>query len=186
MQNAIQLLKIRSMIIGFLSVLALTLLFSCSKNIAERPAQEEVSASNQSSGAQTENSVVSEPYESTLFIPCANGGAGEDVNLTGTVRIVRQETYNNQRFTFILHAIPDGVTGVGLSTGDNFTAIGGSQTAVTGTIEYGGQYSATYIQQMRFAGQGISFVVKYKFHVTVTSNGEISTRIDEEKIECNN
>ena len=186
MQNAIQLSKIKSMIICFLSVLALTLLFSCSKNIAERPAQEEVSASNQSSGAQTENSVVSEPYASTLFIPCANGGAGEDVNLTGTVKIVRQETSNNQRFTFILHAIPDGITGVGLSTGDTFTAIGGSQDAVTGTIEYGGQYSATYIQQMRFASRGISFVVKYKFHVTVTSNGQISTRIDEEKVECNN
>ena len=186
MQNAIQLSKTRSMIIGILSVFALTLLFSCSKNIAERPGEEEVSASNQSSGAQTENSVVSEPYESTLFIPCANGGAGEDVTLTGTVKIIRQEMYNNQRFTFILHAIPDGITGVGLSTGDTFTAIGGSQDAVTGTIEYGGQYSATYIQQMRFTGQGISFIVKYKFHVTVTSNGEISTRIDEEKIECNN
>jgi len=186
MQNAIQLSKIKSMIIGFLSVLTLTLLFSCSKNIAERPAQEEVSASNQSSPAQTQNSVESEPYASTLFIPCANGGAGEDVSLTGTVRIVWKETNNNQRFTFTLHAIPDGITGVGLSTGDNFTAIGGSQTAVTGTIEYGGQYSATYIQQMRFAGQGISFVVKYKFHITVTSDGQISTRIDEEKVECNN
>lgn len=186
MQNAIQLSTIKSMIIGFLSVLALTLLFSCSKNIAERPGQEEVSASSQSSGAQTEHSVVSEPYESTLFIPCANGGAGEDVTLTGTVRIVRQETNNNQRFTFILHAIPDGITGVGLSTGVNFTAIGGSHDVVTGTIEYGGQYSATYVQQMRFAGQGITFVVKYKFHVTITSDGQISTRIDEEKVECNN
>ena len=186
MQNAIQLSKIRSMIIGSLSVAALTLLFSCSKNIAEIPGQEEVSASNQSSGAQTQNSIELAPYASILFIPCANGGAGEDVTLTGTVRIVRQGINNNQRFTFTLHAIPDGVTGVGLSTGDNFTAIGGSQETVTGTIEYGGQYSATYIQQMRFTGQGISFIVKYKFHVTVTSNGEISTRIDEEKIECNN
>jgi hypothetical protein len=174
------------MIIGFLSVLALTLLFSCSKNIAEMPGQEEVSASNQSSPAQTENSITSEPYESTLFMPCANDGIGEDVILTGTVKIVRQETNNNQRFTFTLHAIPEGVTGVGLSTGDTSTARGGTQAAVTGTIEYGGQYSATYIQQMRFAGQGISFVVKYKFHVTVTSDGEISTRIDDEKIECNN
>ena len=186
MQNAIQLSKIRSMITGSLSVVALTLLFSCSKNIAEIPGQEEVSASNQSSGAQTQNSIELAPYASTLFIPCANGGAGEDVTLTGTVKIVRQEMYNNQRFTFILHAVPQGVTGVGLSTGDNFTAIGGSQETVTGTIEYGGQYSATYIQQMRFTGQGISFIVKYKFHVAVTSNGEISTRIDEEKIECNN
>jgi hypothetical protein len=186
MQNAIQLSKIRSMIIGSLSVVALTLLFSCSKNIAEIPGQEEVSASNQSSGAQIQNSIELAPYASTLFIPCANGGAGEDVTLTGTIKIVRQEMYNNQRFTFILHAVPQGVTGVGLSTGDNFTAIGGSQETVTGTIEYGGQYSATYIQQMRFTGQGISFIVKYKFHVTVTSNGEISTRIDEEKIECNN
>lgn len=186
MQNAIQISMIRSMIIGFLSVLALTLLFSCSKNIAEMSGQEEVSVSNQSSGTQTQNSVELEPYESTLFIPCANGGTGEDVNLTGTVRIVRQETNNNQRFTFTLHAIPDGITGVGLSTGDNFTAIGGSQTAVTGTIEYGGQYSATYFQQMRFTGGGISFVVKYKFHVTITSDGKMSTRIDEEKVECNN
>ena len=186
MQNAIHLSKIRSMIIGFVSVWALTLLFSCSKNIAESPRQDEVSAASQSSPAQTQNSVQLEPYESTLFIPCANGGAGEDVALTGAVRIVWQETNNNQRFTFTLHAIPDGITGVGLSTGDNFTAIGGSQTAVTGTIEYGGQYSATYIQQMRFAGPGISFVVKSKFHITVTSDGQISTRIDEEQIECNN
>jgi len=186
MQNAIQLSKIRSMIIGFLSVLVLTLLFSCSKNIAERTGQEEVSASNQSSPAQTYNSVVSEPYASTLFIPCANGGAGEDVSLTGTVKIVRQETYNNQRFTSTLHVHTEGITGVGLSTGDIFTAIGASQSAVTGTIEYGGPYSATYTQQMRFARQGISFVVKYKFHVTITSDGEISTRIDEEKVECNN
>ena len=186
MQNAIQLSKIRSMIIGFLSVLTLTLLFSCSKNIAEKPGQEEVSASNQSSRAQTYNSVVSEPYASTLFIPCANGGAGEDVSLTGTVKIVRQETSNSQRFTYTLHVHTEGITGVGLSTGDTFKAIGGSQAAVTGTIEYGGQYSATYTQQMRFTGQGISFVVKYKFHVTITSNGETSTRIDEEKIECNN
>lgn len=186
MQNAIQLSKIKTMIIGFFSVLGLSLLFSCSKNIADNPRQEEVSASNRSSATQTENSIVSEPYESTLFIPCANGGVGEDVNLTGTVKIVRQETYNNQRFTFTLHAIPDGITGVGLSTGDTFTAIGGSQSTVTGTIEYGGQYSATYVQQMRFTGPGISFVVKYKFHVTVTSDGNISTRIDEEKIECNN
>ena len=186
MQNAIQLSKTRSMIIGFLSVLVLTLLFSCSKNIAERPGQEEVSASNQSSPAQTYISVVSEPYASTLFIPCANGGAGEDVSLTGTVKIVRQETSNNQRFTYTLHVHTEGITGVGLSTGDTFRAIGASQAAVTGTIEYGGQYSATYTQQMRFTGQGISFVVKYKFHVTITSDGEISTRIDEEKVECNN
>ena len=97
---------------------------------------------------------MSEPYASTLFIPCANGGAGEEVSLTGTVKIVRQETYNNQRFTSTLHVHTEGITGVGLSTGDTFTAIGGSQAAHTGTIEYGGQYSATYTQQMRLAGQG--------------------------------
>ena len=186
MQNAIQLSKIRSMIIGFLSVSALTLLFSCSKGIAEKPAQEEVSTSSQSFGAQTQNSIVTEPYASTLFIPCANGGIGEDVTLNGSIKIIRQETYNNQRFTVTYHVIPQGITGVGLSTGDNFTAIGGSEAAITGTIEYGGEYSATYVQQMRFTGPGVSFIVKYKFHVTVTSDGTMSTRIEEEKVECNN
>ena len=185
MYNAIQISKIRSMITGFLSVVTLTLLFSCSKNIAENPGQEEVNAFNQSSAAQIENSIVSEPYGSTLFIPCANGGAGEDVTLTGTIKTVSHVTYNNQRFTMSYHVHPEGVTGVGLSTGDNFTAIGGSEGTITGAIEYGGQYSATYVQQMRFTGPGTRFIVKYKFHVTLKSNGEVSTRIDEEKIECN-
>lgn len=186
MQNAIQLSKIRSMIIGFLSVLALTLLFSCSKNCAETPAREAAVASSQSSPAQTGNIIETLPYGSTLFIPCANGGAGEDVELTGSIKIIREETYTNERFTVTYHVIPQGITGVGLSTGTNFTAIGASEAAITGTIEYGGEYSATYFQQMRFTGGGISFVVKSKFHVTVTSDGEISTRIDEETVECNN
>jgi len=187
MQNVNQTAGFKPLNNFFLVLLATVtvLLFSCSKNIAEMPGQEAVSTSNQSSRAQTENSVVTETYESTLFIPCANAGAGEDVALTGTLKLVSQVMYNDHRFTLTYHVIPQGVTGVGLSTGEKFTATGGSEGTITGTNEYG-QYTATHIELMRVKGQGISFIVSYKFHITITSDGKISTSISEEKIDCNN
>lgn len=185
MQNVNQTTEFKPLPGILLTLLSTVLLFSCSRNIAESPRQEEVSASNQSSQTQTEHSEVVEAYESTLFISCANAGAGEDVALTGTIKLVTQVTYNDHRFTMTYHVIPQGVTGVGLLTGDNFIATGGNRGTVTGSIEYA-QYTATDIAQMRITGQGVNFSVNYKFHITINPDGKISTRISDEKIDCNN
>jgi hypothetical protein len=171
---------------NFLLILPMLLLFSCSKNIAELPDQANVeeSISNQSSQTQVSNSVESVPFERTLFVPCGNGGEGEEVALNGSIKLVEQIIFNDHGFTFTYHAILQGISGLGLSTGENFVVSGGDKGTITGEFGEEGQYTRVFMGQLRIIGQSSAFTVRYKFKVTITPNGNITTRIEQEEIDC--
>ncbi|HWN89001.1 MAG TPA: hypothetical protein VNM35_08055 [Chitinophagaceae bacterium] len=171
---------------NFLLILPMLLLFSCSKNIAELPDQANVeeSISNQSSQTQVSNSVESVPFERTLFVPCGNGGEGEEVALNGSIKLVEQIIFNDHGFTFTYHAVLQGISGLGLSTGENFVVSGGDKGTITGEFGEEGQYTRVFMGQLRIIGQSSAFTVRYKFKVTITPNGNITTRIEQEEIDC--
>ena len=171
---------------NFLLILPMLLLFSCSKNIAELPDQANVeeSISNQSSQTQVSNSVESVPFERTLFVPCGNGGEGEEVALNGSIKLVEQIVFNDHGFTFTYHAVLQGISGLGLSTGENFVVSGGDKGTITGEFGEEGQYTRVFMGQLRIIGQSSAFTVRYKFKVTITPNGNITTRIEQEEIDC--
>jgi len=171
---------------NFLLILPMLLLFSCSKNIAELPEQANVeeSISNQSSQTQVSNSVESVPFERTLFVPCGNGGEGEEVALNGSIKLVEQIIFNDHGFTFTYHAVLQGISGLGLSTGENFVVSGGDKGTITGEFGEEGQYTRVFMGQLRIIGQTGAFTVRYKFKVTITPNGNITTRIEQEEIDC--
>lgn len=177
--------KVRRPNFLFLTLFALPLLFSCTKNITELPGQDNVEASisNQSSSAQIRTSVEKVPFERTLFVPCTNNDAGEEIQLTGEILTVDQVTFNDHRFTLTYHTNPQGLTGMGLTSGDNFTASGGSNGTISGAFE-NDQFAGGYIEQTRLIGQHSQFIVQYKFHVTVTSDGRITSGISDEKVIC--
>src|SRR5258706_9998289 len=107
MQNVKQASEFKLLSSSFLALFVSLLLFSCTKNIAEKPSPDntEVSARIQSSSqARPDNSLVAVPFEETLFVPCANGGTGENVTLTGTTNFVYQMTWNDHGFTLVYHA----------------------------------------------------------------------------------
>lgn len=170
----------------FLTIFSMLLLFSCSKNIADSPghANVENGISNQSSRAQVSNSVESLPFDRTLFVPCGNGGEGEEVKLAGSIKFVDQIIYNDHGFTFTYHAILQGITGVGLSTGENFAVSGGDKGTITGEFGEVGQYTRMFMGQLRIIGQSSAFTVRYKFKITITPNGNITTSIGEEEVDC--
>lgn len=171
---------------NFLLILPMLLLFSCSKNIAELPDQANVeeSISNQSSQTQVSNRVESVPFEGTLFVPCGNGGEGEEVALNGSIKLVEQIIFNDHGFTFTYHAVLQGISGLGLSTGENFVVSGGDKGTITGEFGEEGQYTRVFMGQLRIIGQSSAFTVRYKFKVTITPNGNITTRIEQEEIDC--
>src|SRR5688572_27059359 len=70
----------------------------------------------------TTNEVV--PFATTVFVPCANGGAGEFVDLEGSLHIVTHLTVNGNGFSAKTHYQPQGVSGVGQTTGDQYNAVG--------------------------------------------------------------
>ena len=169
-----------------LTIFPIVLLFSCSKNIDDLPSQANVEKgiSNQASQAQVSNSVESVPFERTLFVPCGNGGEGEEVVLTGSIKFVEQIIFNDHGFTFTYHAILQGITGVGLSTGENFAVSGGDKGTITGEFGEAGQYTRVFMGQLRIIGQTSAFSVRYKSKITITPNGNITTRIEEEEVDC--
>jgi hypothetical protein len=178
--------KMRSPILLFPAILLMLLLMSCKKSMNELPVQDNVEASlsYQSSGANVSSTEEIVPYDQTLFVPCGNGGAGEDVALTGSLKILENIVYNNHGFTFNYHVITQGITGVGLSTGEKFQASGGSKGTITGEFGEEGQYSRVFIQQLRIIGQTSVFKVTYKTKITITRDGKITTSIEDETIDC--
>ena len=152
----------------------------------ELPIQKDLpgTLSNQASSADVTSSEELVPYDQILFVPCAAGGLGEEVALSGSLKIVEQIVYNNHGFTLNYHVIAQGITGVGLSTGEKFQSSGGIKSTITGEFGEDGQYSRVFTQQLRIVGQNTVFKVVYKTKITVTPDGKITTTIQDEKIDC--
>jgi len=178
--------KMKTPVVFFPAILLMLLLFSCKKSINELPVQDKVDASlaNQSSGAEVSSTEETVPYNRTLFVPCGNSGAGEEVTLTGSLKTFEEIVYNNHGFTLNYHVIAQGITGVGLSTGEKFQASGGNKGVITGEFGEEGRYSRVFIQQLRIIGQNTVFKVTYKTKITITPDGKITTSIEDESIDC--
>ena len=183
----VKLQKTKRPILLFSTILSMLLLFSCKKsvNALPEPASAQMSLSNPSSSADVSRSEEVVPYEQTLFIPCGNGGEGEEVALKGSLKIVEETVYNDHGFTLNYHVVTQGITGTGLSTGEKFQASGGIKQTISGEFGEEGQYSRVFIQQMRFIGQHSVFKVVYKTKITVTPDGKITTSIQDVTADCN-
>ncbi|HJS56055.1 MAG TPA: hypothetical protein VJ765_16000 [Chitinophagaceae bacterium] len=190
MQNKMQIsdpiaIGLRSMIMGFLAVLTVALLFSCTKNVADVPDQaaEEATAVDGNPNGNNDNIIHAVPFETTVFVPCANGGAGENVKLTGFTNFIYGTTWTDHGFTVLYHDNVHQVKGVGLTSGESFVASGGTNGTALG-VWYSSQWVATTMRQMNIIGQNTRFTVSYKYHIAVTADGNISVSSTEQTADC--
>jgi hypothetical protein len=175
-------------LIGVFTLSASILIFvSCKKEINTA-----VSSSNELSAktntvanaiASTSNEKI--PVDLLVFIPCANGGAGEYVELSGSLHAVTHVTVNGNNFQVKYLDQPQGISGVGETTGDKYQATGGTQEQYGGSF-VNGQYEDTYINNFRIIGQGPgnNYLIHENIHVTINANGEVTTYIDNFTADC--
>jgi hypothetical protein len=190
MQNKTQIsnpiaIGLRSMIMGLLSVLTVALLFSCTKNVADVPDQaaEEASAVDANPHGKNDNIIHAVPFETTVFVPCANGGDGEDVALTGFTNFIYGLVYTDRGFSMQYHDNVHQVKGVGLSSGESFVASGGTNGTVNG-VWYSSQWVGNTNTRMRIVGQNTKFAVIYKHHITVKEDGSVTVNNTEQTADC--
>jgi hypothetical protein len=185
MQNVKQVSALKLVSTSFLALSAMLLLFSCRKDTTEMTGQENTASSalSSSSPSKMNNSLAVVPFEETLFVPCANGGAGENVTLTGITNFVYQMRWNDQGFSLVYHANSHGVTGVGVSSGETFVGTDGTQGSVMGSW-VNNQWIGTTIEQMRIIGNNTRYIVKYKYHLIVTPDGNVTVSTSEKTIDC--
>ena len=126
------------------------------------------------------------PFDQTSFVPCANGGAGESVTVSGILHIQTHVTINQNRLIFKTHFQPQGAVGFGLITGDVYHGTGVTQFMDSIPNPSGAQTSS-FINNFRFIGPGPdnNFQVHQNVHITFNANGEVSSDVDNTSIDCN-
>jgi hypothetical protein len=118
-----------------------------------------------------------------VFVPCAAGGAGEVVSLEGTLHIASHVTLDGAGgFHGTFHANPQGVTGVGQTTGDVYRGTGVSRSGFSGKV---GEV-LTVVDNFRIIGPGPgnNLLVHGVFHLTVNANGTLTVEVDQLSVEC--
>ena len=123
------------------------------------------------------------PINLFVFVPCAAGGAGEDVDLSGTLHVLFRTTFDSRGgFHSKFHFQPQGVSGTGLTTGDKYQATGVTQGTDNGKVGF----ESTFVNNFRIIGQGPgnNFLVHGNFHFTINANGEVTAFVDNFRVEC--
>ena len=160
-------------------------LISCSKNMADVPGQQnaQLASANVSPNASTRTSTVAVPFEYTVFVPCANGGVGEDVLLTGKTNLVYQMTWTDHDFTLVYHDNDHQVKGVGLSSGQTFTGSGGTNGTFMGAW-VNSQWVGNFVEKTKIVGRNTVFTITQKLHLKETPEGNVVVNIVDQTVTC--
>ena len=125
------------------------------------------------------------PANISVFVPCANGGAGENVDLSGDLHVLLTLTVNGNNFSGKTHFQPQGISGVGAVTGAKYQATGVTQDKFGGSFN-NGVAVLNFVNNFRIVGQGPgnNFVVHQNAHITINANGIQTATVDNQSIEC--
>jgi hypothetical protein len=119
------------------------------------------------------------------FVPCANGGAGETVDFTGTVHSLLRTTINGNRFSQTFEGNYQGVTGTGETTGDTYVGNGAEHQTFNGSLT-NGQFTGTFTTHVNFIGKGSAPNLTFSevAHITVNANGDVTVNFDNFSVDC--
>ena len=138
--------------------------------------------------ARAEASVVTDSVDMDInlaaTVPCAAGGEGEVVFLSGTEHAVFVTVVDSSgTFHTQAHFQPQGISGEGLTTGDTYQWTGATQASFNGQIGY----ENTFINNYRIIGPGPgnNLMIQQTFHATVQADGAVSAYVDDYTVTCN-
>lgn len=121
-------------------------------------------------------------WATTLFVPCALDGAGENVSAAGFIHFTEHlliDAAGNWHYRW--QGDPQGLKGVGETSGDVYN--------FTGKTSYGEKgstlpYTASYVNNFHVVGSAGNYLVRTRFHVTIRPDGETAVSIDGEEVTC--
>ena len=138
-------------------------------------------------GAATTTKVnVRVPISFEQFVPCANGGAGEILDVSGSLNVsIHTSANENGGTNVVAHFNPQKVTGVGRISGDVYQGTGMSMFHTT--IGAGGlPFNDTFIDNFNFVGPGTgnNLITHDTVRVTINANGDVTADVTINNIAC--
>ena len=122
----------------------------------------------------------------TVFVPCAAGGAGEIVDLSGPLHTLITFTINGNNVSGTAHFQPQGLSGTGETTGDKYQATGVTKDTSFKVSFQNGQAQQTFVNNFRIigTGPGNNFLVHEVAHITFNADGTLTVFHDSFSIDC--
>ena len=123
-------------------------------------------------------------FDAFVFVPCAQNGAGEVVHISGPLKVLFHVTLDGSGgFHFDELFNPLGITGVGLTSGDQYQATGETRF---GFNDRGLPFEFTFVNNFKIIGHGPgnNFLVHETFHITINANGTVTAFVDNFSVEC--
>jgi hypothetical protein len=122
----------------------------------------------------------------SVFVPCAAGGAGELVDLSGPLHTLITFTINGNNVSGMAHFQPQGLSGTGEATGDKYQATGVTKDSSFKLSFQNGQANQTFVNNFRIIGQGPgnNYLVHEVAHITFNANGTVTVLHDNLSIDC--
>jgi hypothetical protein len=119
------------------------------------------------------------------FVLAPEEGCGEAIHLNGTLLGQFSSTESSSGNVLIgFHFNPQGITGVGLTSGATYHATG--VTRGTTTIKANGGISESFVNSFKIIGEGSApnFLEMDVVHLTVNANGVVTANIEQSTIRC--
>jgi hypothetical protein len=129
--------------------------------------------------------VINQPTEILQFIPCANGGLGEEILFTGSLHLITHVTMGGNRVS-VFEAAAFHETGTGLSTGDKYeSTVAYRWQPVSGSL-VNGQFSTAFVAHAAITGPGPgnNMYFPVTFHITINANGEVTAEVERGDFTC--
>ena len=127
----------------------------------------------------------SSPISLSVFVPCAAGGAGEVVDLSGFVHTLVTATINGNNVSGKTQNQPQGVIGVGETTGLKYQGTGVTTDNFKMSFR-NGQATETFVNRFDIIGQGPgnNLYLQETAHITVNANGTVTVLFDLPIVVC--
>jgi hypothetical protein len=128
---------------------------------------------------------TSMPILLDVFVPCAAGGAGETIEVSGFLHVQSSVTIDKNGGVHLSEQVnPQGVGGFGLTTGDRYRATGLTRDDFSATSS--GLVQFTYINRFDMIGQGPgnNFSVHETQHITILPDGTVTVAFDSLSVTC--
>ena len=140
--------------------------------------------------SQASTSIINEfvPFAFLTVVPCANGGAGEEVLVSSVTHILDHVTTNENRFVQKFLSQQQRTTALGLTTGDMYHGtIIGQFTHSTQLSNDVNHFALIFIGSVTLNGPGPdnNFHVRLNRHLMFNANGEITSVVDNFTVDCN-
>ena len=117
----------------------------------------------------------------TVFIPCADGGSGEIVDLSGPLHTLMSFTINGNNVSGYYHVSATGHQRYRRDYG----CTGVTQQSFKNSLQ-NGQANLTFVNNFRIIGQGPenNFLVHETLHITINANGTTTVSHDNFSVDC--